>query len=100
MPELTPEILGKTCVHLLQKNLHLSAELMALRQAVLELGVNVSSKSREELSDTLDAAEKYWHQFFLEKLEDKMPWFASMMDDRGIKDIWDSPSEGQPPTGK
>lgn len=85
--------LAKILEGLVAQNYELRAQNYALREALLTLAAGVLRRPQEELLTSLEDAERYWHQWILEHLEDYSPSAAAAVDHRRAADIWTPPNE-------
>lgn len=77
---------------LISQNYELRAQNYALRQALIALASSLLRRPTDDLFDSLEDEERFWHQWIVERLEDHSPSAAAHVDRRMANDIW-TPSD-------
>jgi hypothetical protein len=80
-------------LRLVSQNYELRAQNYVLRQAFVTLASSVLQRPPNDLFDSLEDEEQFWHQWILERLEDHSPSAAGLVDRRKANEIWTSSEE-------
>jgi uncharacterized membrane protein affecting hemolysin expression len=94
MPEdQSNQKLSEILQRLVSENYELRAQNYAFRQALVTLASSLLRRPSNDLFDSLEDEERFWHQWILERLEDHSPSAAALVDRRKANEVWTPPEE-------